>query len=78
MIAPTLIWATNLADIEKHVLLARAPELDQPTSIVFDLDPGEPAGIIECAGVALHLRDAFRGLGIAVVRESVGLERACI
>lgn len=60
----TLVWATNLADIEKHVFLARAPDLDRPTSIVFDLDPGEPAGILDCAEVALHLRTVFRKLGL--------------
>ncbi len=54
---PTLLWATNLGDIEKHVLLAQAPNLNCPTAIVFDLDPGEPAGMIECCRVALHLRD---------------------
>ena len=61
---PTLIWATNLADIEKHVLLAIAPSLERPTSLVFDLDPGEPAGILECAQVALHLRELFRAWGL--------------
>ncbi|MDQ6860942.1 MAG: non-homologous end-joining DNA ligase [Verrucomicrobiota bacterium] len=60
----TLIWATNLADIEKHVLLARAPNLDQPTSIVFDLDPGEPAGMIECGEIALHLKKVFEAWGL--------------
>jgi bifunctional non-homologous end joining protein LigD len=55
----TLIWTANLADVEKHVLLARVPELNHPTSIVFDLDPGEPAGLIECAEVALHLKKLF-------------------
>ncbi|MDQ6940183.1 MAG: non-homologous end-joining DNA ligase, partial [Verrucomicrobiota bacterium] len=55
----TLLWATNLADIEKHVLLARVPEVNHPTSIVFDLDPGEPATIIDCAEVALRLRKIF-------------------
>jgi bifunctional non-homologous end joining protein LigD len=60
----TLIWATNLGDIEKHVLLARAPDVNCPTSIVFDLDPGEPAGILECGEVALHLRKVFEGLGL--------------
>jgi bifunctional non-homologous end joining protein LigD len=60
----TLIWATNLGDIEKHVLLARVPEVDSPTSIVFDLDPGEPAGILECGEVALHLKKVFEGLGL--------------
>ncbi|MBA3882579.1 MAG: hypothetical protein H0X73_07645, partial [Chthoniobacterales bacterium] len=52
----TLIWATNLADIEKHVLLSRAPDLHQPTSIVFDLDPGEPADVLDCAEIALELK----------------------
>ena len=58
----TLIWATNLGDIEKHVLLARAPELNRPTSVVFDLDPGEPAGILDCGEVALHLKKLFDAL----------------
>ncbi|MCA1660544.1 MAG: hypothetical protein LC642_08435, partial [Verrucomicrobiaceae bacterium] len=60
----TLIWATNLADIEKHILLARAPDLHRPTSIVFDLDPGEPAGLIECGEIALHLRKLFQTWGL--------------
>ncbi|HEV7405587.1 MAG TPA: non-homologous end-joining DNA ligase [Chthoniobacteraceae bacterium] len=53
----TLLWVVNLGDIEKHVILARAPRLNEPTSIVFDLDPGEPAGVVECARVALHLKE---------------------
>lgn len=53
----TLIWVTNLGDIEKHVLLARAPHLERATAIVFDLDPGEPAGLLECGRVALRLRE---------------------
>lgn len=60
----TLLWTANLGDIEKHVLLARAPALDQPTSVVFDLDPGPPAGILECAKVALHLRELFETWGL--------------
>jgi bifunctional non-homologous end joining protein LigD len=55
----TLIWTTSLADIEKHVLLSRAPDLHRPTSLVFDLDPGEPATILDCARVALHLKVLF-------------------
>jgi bifunctional non-homologous end joining protein LigD len=58
----TLIWATNLGDIEKHVLLARTPDLNCPTSVVFDLDPGEPAGLLDCAEIALHLKKVFDGL----------------
>ncbi len=60
----TLVWATNLGDIEKHVLLAQAPDLNRPTAVVFDLDPGEPAGILECGRVALHLKGVFEGLNL--------------
>jgi bifunctional non-homologous end joining protein LigD len=60
----TLVWATNLGDIEKHVLLAHAPDLNRPTSIVFDLDPGEPANILDCGRVALSLQELFAALGL--------------
>ena len=60
----TLVWATNLADIEKHALLAVAPDLNRPTSLVFDLDPGEPAEILDCGRVALHLKDLFEALNL--------------
>ncbi len=60
----TLLWTANLGDIEKHVLLARAPKLNKPTSVVFDLDPGPPAGILECGAVALHLKDLFAAWGL--------------
>lgn len=58
----TLLWATNLGDVEKHVLLAQVPEVNHPTSIVFDLDPGEPAGILDCCEVALKLKQMFDAL----------------
>ena len=58
----TLLWATNLGDIEKHMLFAKAPELNRPTSVVFDLDPGEGVTILDCGKVALHLRDVFNAL----------------
>ncbi|MEY2615792.1 MAG: bifunctional non-ous end joining protein LigD [Verrucomicrobiota bacterium] len=60
----TLVWVTNLADVEKHALLAVAPDLQRPTSLVFDLDPGEPAGILECGRVALHLKDLLDNLNL--------------
>ena len=61
---PTLVWVTNLGDIEKHVLLARAPDIGCPTSLVFDLDPGEPADVLDCGRVALHLNEVFASLGL--------------
>jgi bifunctional non-homologous end joining protein LigD len=53
----TLIWAENLASVELHVPLARANSPETPDSMVFDLDPGDQVGILECARVALILRD---------------------
>ncbi len=61
----TLVWLANLAALELHVPLARAPALGRPTSVVFDLDPGPPAGVVECARVALWLHGAFERLGLA-------------
>jgi bifunctional non-homologous end joining protein LigD len=55
----TLVWAANLADIELHTSLSLAKQILQPTMIVFDLDPGEPANIVQCCQVGLWLRDIF-------------------
>lgn len=51
-----LVWAANLAAIEIHPGLATAADLDRPTFLVLDLDPGPPADVITCARVALILR----------------------
>jgi bifunctional non-homologous end joining protein LigD len=69
---PTLIWLANLADVELHTSLAlgRAPE--RPTMLVFDLDPGPPAGIVECCEVALVLRGLFEQLGLLSVVKTSG------
>ena len=53
----TLMWVENLASLELHVPLARAISPETPDSLVFDLDPGDPANILDCARVALILRD---------------------
>ena len=60
----TLMWASNLADLEMHVLLAKAKAVQSPTVLAFDLDPGEGAGIVECCEVALLVRDLFAELGL--------------
>ena len=54
---PTLVWAANLADLELHTSLARKKNVARPTMMVFDLDPGAPADIVQCSQVALWLRD---------------------
>jgi bifunctional non-homologous end joining protein LigD len=67
-----LIWLANLADIELHTSLSLAARPDTPTMLVFDLDPGEPAGIVECAEVALVLRGLFSALGLESVAKTSG------
>ncbi len=59
---PTLAWLANLASLELHPSLALATNVGCPTMMVFDLDPGPPAGVIECARVALWLREIFQHL----------------
>ncbi len=54
---PTLVWAANLADLELHTSLARKKDVTRPTMMVFDLDPGPPADIVQCCQVGLLLRD---------------------
>ncbi len=61
---PTLVWTANLADLELHTSLARAAAITRPTMMVFDLDPGAPAAVLECARVALALRDLLAPLGV--------------
>jgi bifunctional non-homologous end joining protein LigD len=61
---PTLIWLANLADLELHTSLSQAKDVMRPTMMVFDLDPGEPATIVECSRVGVALRDLFASLGL--------------
>jgi len=56
---PTLVWLANLADLELHTSLSLAKNIQQPSTLAFDLDPGPPATIVECAEVALLLREMF-------------------
>ncbi len=60
----TLMWAENLASIELHVPLARAASPETPDFMVFDLDPGDQASILECSRVALVLRDLLSRMGL--------------
>lgn len=59
-----LVWAANLASIEIHPGLARAPRLDAPAAAVLDLDPGAPADVLTCARVALLLAGYLERLGL--------------
>jgi len=59
---PTLVWAANLADIELHTSLSRKKDVARPTMMVFDLDPGAPADIVQCCVVGLLLREILQSL----------------
>jgi bifunctional non-homologous end joining protein LigD len=61
---PTLVWIANLASIELHPSLSLASDPPTPTMIVFDLDPGPPANIMQCAQVGLWVRGIFDHFGL--------------
>ena len=61
---PALVWASNLANLELHTFLHCAPKIDVPTTLAFDLDPGEGTDILLCAQVGLWIRDLLKSLGI--------------
>jgi bifunctional non-homologous end joining protein LigD len=71
------VWLANLANLEIHPFLHRATQIDRPTAMVFDCDPGEGADILSCARVALMLRELLNDLGLtsmAKVSGSKGLQ----
>jgi bifunctional non-homologous end joining protein LigD len=61
---PSLVWVVNTAAIELHTSLSAGRNPLTPDMVVFDLDPGPPATIVECAQVALWLRRIFDGMGL--------------
>lgn len=69
---PTLIWMAQLAAIELHpsLSLGRAPT--RPTVLAFDLDPGPPAGVVDCCRVAIRLRDMFGHFGVRCFPKTSG------
>jgi bifunctional non-homologous end joining protein LigD len=69
---PTLIWVANLASLELHPSLSRAQDIGTPTAIVFDLDPGAPAGLKECSQVALWLRELLDAFGLQMLVKTSG------
>ena len=70
--ADSLLWVANLASLELHPALAVADQPDRPTVMVFDLDPGAPAGIGQCAEVAVALRAVLEQLELDCVAKTSG------
>ena len=69
---PALIWSANAAALELHAPMARAADPESPTLVVFDLDPGAPADILDCAEVGLWVRHVLADLGLECVAKTSG------
>lgn len=70
--AAGLAWVANLGSIELHTSLATAKTPEVPRVMVFDLDPGPPAGLLEAVEVGLALREALAGVGLSSVAKVSG------
>jgi bifunctional non-homologous end joining protein LigD len=69
---PTVVWLANLAALELHLSLSRASDISRPTSVVFDLDPGAPANVVDCGEIALAIRALLADLGLTTVVKTSG------
>ena len=68
----TLVWLANLADLELHPSLSLVDDINRPTVMAFDLDPGPGAGLPQCCEVAFLLRDALSRLGLECFAKTSG------
>ncbi|MEM7338575.1 MAG: non-homologous end-joining DNA ligase [Actinomycetota bacterium] len=68
----SLVWTANMASLELHAPMARSADLESPTIMVFDLDPGPPAGMTECCRVALELRDVLASVQLEAFAKTSG------
>lgn len=67
-----LAWAANLAAIELHAPMARATDIEAPTMVVFDLDPGPGTAMAECARVAQWIWEILDALDLAAWPKTSG------
>jgi len=61
---PTLIWLAQMSALELHPSLSKVGDMESPSVLAFDLDPGPPAAMRECCTVALRVRELFEGIGL--------------
>jgi bifunctional non-homologous end joining protein LigD len=72
---PTLIWAANLAALELHVpqwTVGPRGAVRDANLLVLDLDPGAPATVVECARVAVMLREELAADGLSAYPKTSG------
>jgi bifunctional non-homologous end joining protein LigD len=70
--AATLAWVANLASLELHTSLAKAPKVERPTMMVFDFDPGPDTDIFDCCRIAVRMRDRLADLGLQSFAKTSG------
>jgi bifunctional non-homologous end joining protein LigD len=68
----SLVWAGNLAALELHTPMSRADDIDNPTMVVFDLDPGAPAGMTKCAQIAVMIHEVLSPLDLEILPKTSG------
>jgi bifunctional non-homologous end joining protein LigD len=69
---PSVVWSANLAALELHAPMARCGDIETPSMVVFDLDPGAPADIRDCAEVGLWLHDLFESFQLECFAKTSG------
>ena len=67
-----IVWLANFAAIEMHPSLALSADVERPTVVAFDLDPGDGVGIVECCEVALLVRGMLDELGLESFAKTSG------
>jgi bifunctional non-homologous end joining protein LigD len=67
-----LVWLANLAALELHTHQWTIEDPEHVTALVIDLDPGEPANVVDCCRVALELRDMFEHFDLQCVVKTSG------
>ncbi len=72
---PSLVWSANMAALELHLpqwTVSSSGERQTPDLLVFDLDPGPPATIVECCEVALLVRELLASRGLSAYAKTSG------
>ena len=60
----SVAWAANLAALEIHSPMARSVDIESPTMLVYDLDPGEGTGMTECCQIAESLAEVLEAVDL--------------
>ncbi len=68
----SLLWAVNIGSIELHTSLHTRADLHRPTTLAFDLDPGEGVDVVGCGEVALRLREMLADAGLRAYAKTSG------